>query len=168
MTATFTGPESTGKTTLANLLAKHYNAPLINEYAREYLTNLTKNYTQQDVLIMAKKQLYLEQTAIKQEPNLLFLDTDLITYKIWLSVKYNTKIDWIEQQISSYTYKHYFLCANGLPWMADALREHPKLEDRETLFSLYLATLKENNLSFTILSGNLDERIEKCVAFLSL
>lgn len=166
MIATFTGPESSGKTTLANLLAKHYNAPLVNEYAREYLTNLTKNYTQQDVLIMATKQLYLEQTAIKQKPNLLFLDTDLITYKIWLLVKYNTKIDWIEQQISTYIYKHYFLCKNDIKWIADPLREHPNKKDREALFNLYLTTLKQNNLSFTLLSGSLKERMEKSIAFL--
>ena len=31
------GPESTGKTTLAKQLAKHYNTVWVPEYAREYL-----------------------------------------------------------------------------------------------------------------------------------
>jgi nicotinamide riboside kinase len=31
------GPESTGKTTMSELLAKHYNTVLVAEFASEYL-----------------------------------------------------------------------------------------------------------------------------------
>ena len=33
------GPESTGKTTLSNQLARYYNSVWVPEYAREYLQN---------------------------------------------------------------------------------------------------------------------------------
>ena len=32
-----TGPESSGKSTLSLALAKHFNVPLVEEFAREYL-----------------------------------------------------------------------------------------------------------------------------------
>ena len=50
------GPESTGKTTLARYLANYYNTKWIPEYAREYIGNLDRAYTYQDVEIIAKKQ----------------------------------------------------------------------------------------------------------------
>ena len=37
------GPESTGKTTLSNLLARHYNTVWAPEYAREYLQDKWNN-----------------------------------------------------------------------------------------------------------------------------
>lgn len=156
-----TGPESSGKTTLANVLAKQFNASLVEEYARTFLSNSKGVYTKDDVIKMAQHQLKLEQAAIKKTKQLLFLDTDLITYKIWLSVKYNITLDWIEKEIATYGNKHYFLCANDFPWEADDLREHPKPEDRKMLFDAYLNVLKNNHLPFTILSGSLKNRIEK-------
>src|SRR5690606_37436525 len=93
---------------------------------------------------------------------MLFLDTDLITYSIWLKVKYNASIDWIDDAISNQPKKHYFLCAIDVPWEPDPLREASNEKDRAALFQLYLSLLKKHQFSFTILSGNLDERIEKC------
>lgn len=158
----FTGPESTGKTTLANHFSKIGNAPLVEEYARTFLENLNRDYTLADVVEMAKTQLKMEQEAIKQDATMLFLDTDLITYAIWLKVKYNITIDWIDHAISNQPKKHYFLCAIDVPWETDPLREHPNEKDREALFQLHLSLLEKHQYPYTILSGNLDDRLEKC------
>jgi len=151
-----TGPESTGKTTLATLLANRFEAPLVEEQARSYLNNLTKPYELHDVLKMAENQ----------NPSLLFLDTDLITFKIWLKIKYNKEIEWINNAISNQPNKHYFLCAIDLPWEVDPLREHPRIEDREFIFEQHLNILKQNKFSFSIISGNAEMRLKKCVNFL--
>ena len=161
-----TGPESTGKTTLATLLANRFEAPLVEEQARFYLNNLTKPYELHDVLKMAENQLKFEQEAINQNPSLLFIDTDLITFKIWLKIKYNKEIEWINNAISNQPNKHYFLCNIDLPWEADSLREHPRIEDREKLFQLHLSLLEKHQYPYTILSGNLNDRLEKCKAFI--
>ena len=57
----FTGPECSGKTTLSNAIAKKLNAPLVKEYAREYLNNLNREYSYPDLLKIAKGQLKLEK-----------------------------------------------------------------------------------------------------------
>ena len=54
------GPESTGKSMLCSLLAKHYNAVWCAEYAREYLLKNGTAYTFEDLLVIAKGQLDLE------------------------------------------------------------------------------------------------------------
>ncbi len=164
----FTGPESTGKTTLANHFSKIGNASLVEEYARTFLEDLKRAYTLADVIEMAATQLKMEQDATKQGATILFLDTDLITYAIWLKVKYNTTIDWIDNAISNQPKKHYFLCAIDVPWEPDPFREAPNKKDREKLFTMYLNLLEKHQFSYTILSGSLDERIEKCRKIISL
>jgi len=47
-----TGPESTGKTTLAKQLAEHYRGQYIPEYAREYIENLQNPYTFADIEVL--------------------------------------------------------------------------------------------------------------------
>jgi len=54
------GPESTGKSSLCEKLAEHYNTLWCPEYAREYLTIHGMNYTYEDLLTIAKGQIELE------------------------------------------------------------------------------------------------------------
>jgi len=54
------GPESTGKTTLCELLAKHFHTQWCPEYAREYLLKHGMNYSYDDLLYIAKQQVEME------------------------------------------------------------------------------------------------------------
>jgi nicotinamide riboside kinase len=60
------GPESTGKSSLCDLLAKHYNTIWCPEYAREYLLTHGTHYTYDDLLTIAKGQLQLEEEYIRK------------------------------------------------------------------------------------------------------
>ena len=51
-----TGPESTGKSTLAEKLAKHFDVSYIPEYSRTYLENFEGQYTENDFVENAKAQ----------------------------------------------------------------------------------------------------------------
>ncbi len=44
------------KTTLSKSLAEHFQSPLLQEYAREYISKLKRKYTQKDLLKIAKTQ----------------------------------------------------------------------------------------------------------------
>src|SRR6476661_4365914 len=59
------GPESTGKSTLCQLLAQHYNTVWCAEYAREYLLNNGTDYSFDDLLTIARGQLLLQKQAEK-------------------------------------------------------------------------------------------------------
>jgi nicotinamide riboside kinase len=61
------GPESTGKTTLAKDLASHYQTVYVYEYARDYIENLDRPYTYRDVVHIARKQLQIEKEMLRQD-----------------------------------------------------------------------------------------------------
>ncbi len=162
-----TGPESAGKTTLASLLAKQYQTIWVKEYAREYLENLTREYSLDDVLLMAKEQLRQEQEAIKNNKGLIFLDTDLTVFFIWIKERYNLEIDWIKDHLKNATNKIYLLCASDIEWQPDPLREHPNLSDRLRLFEEYKLLLEKYQLTYHIISGDIATRLKKCEEILS-
>ncbi len=59
------GPESTGKSTLCELLAQHYNTQWCPEFAREYLLTHGTDYTYDDLLYIAKGQLAMEDEYVQ-------------------------------------------------------------------------------------------------------
>ena len=58
------GPECTGKTDLAQFLAKHFETPCVEEYARAYLNKLGRKYDQVDLLKIAHGQLRMEDEDV--------------------------------------------------------------------------------------------------------
>ena len=58
-----TGPESSGKTTLAKALAEHYQIAWVPEYSRDYLNRLNRPYQEEDLLVIAKGQIQREDEA---------------------------------------------------------------------------------------------------------
>ena len=55
------GPESTGKSTLCEGLAAHFQSDWVPEYAREYLLHHGKQYQFTDLMTIARGQLELEE-----------------------------------------------------------------------------------------------------------
>ncbi len=156
-----TGPESTGKSTLAKQLADHFNAPLIKEFARVYLTNLSRKYRQSDLLEIAKGQLKLEKEAIIQNAELIICDTSIEVIKIWSEVKYGTCNQSILNIYSKNLPDLYLLMTPDLPWQPDPLRENPN--DRDILFKLYKNELISSKTPFLEISGSGNERIKMAI-----
>jgi NadR type nicotinamide-nucleotide adenylyltransferase len=158
-----TGPESSGKTTLAEQLALQTNGTWIPEFARKFLERLNRPYTQDDLDTIAKGQ--LESWEKSSESKIQFCDTDMLVMKVWSDFKFGSCSSFILDALNEQTFDHYFLCLPDIEWEEDPLREHP--EKREELFELYLAELKVRNLSFTVIGGSLEERLVKCLKVLS-
>lgn len=156
-----TGPESTGKSWLAEKLSILYREPLTEEYSREYLNNLNRPYNYEDILKIAQGQFKLEEENAKAAGTYLFCDTDFLVTRIWCLVKYGKSHPWIDQMADTHIYDHYLLCNTDLPWEPDPLREHPELRDE--LMQLYLDELTYRELPFTIISGKDDDRLQAAV-----
>lgn len=159
-----TGPESSGKTTLCKALSEHYNLPFTKEFAREYLTDLGKNYLQEDLLEIAKGQLRNEQ-LITNNQQISLHDTDLITLKIWSDYKYGNCTNWILEQIKKQKVENrfYLLCKPDLKWNYDPLRENPT--DRNELLEIYKQELENLGHKFLIIKG--EDRNEQAIEILS-
>lgn len=160
-----TGPESTGKSTLTRQLAAHFSTGYADEYAREYLENLGRAYTQEDMLPIARGQLHLEEQTVAAAKNgIAFLDTDLQVVKVWSESKYGTCDEEILRQIAVRRYDLYILTHIDMPWQEDPLREHPEPEMREHFFNIYADIVLESNVPFAVVRGNEEERLQAAIA----
>lgn len=158
-----TGPESTGKSWLAEQLASHYQTHWVTEFAREYLEENGPDYGPEDVVKIAKGQLEKEEKAALQCRKLLFCDTDMLVTKIWSEVVFGACPPWIEQQFTTHVYDLYLLCYPDIPWEADPLRENP--ENREELFWLYESALRKQGFPFRVVKGMGTQRLENAINF---
>jgi len=133
----------------------------VPEYARDYLTTLERPYTFEDIGIIAKKQLELENEISKKARGFLFCDTDFIVLKVWSMFKYGKCDPWIEEMAEFHRYDMYMLCNTDLPWENDPLREHP--EQREELLRIYMKELKAIQASYILVSGKGKARTDRAI-----
>lgn len=155
------GPESTGKTTLAQALAAHFNTNWVPEFARIYLDELKRPYKESDLLQIARGQLEMEDTALSQANERLFCDTDLRVIKIWSLYRYGRVNDWISEQISHRLYDLYLLMDIDLPWKPDPQREHP--HERAKLLGQYRQELHASSIPYVLISGKGPNRLERAI-----
>jgi NadR type nicotinamide-nucleotide adenylyltransferase len=153
-----TGPESTGKSWLAENLANTYNCDWVPEYAREFLEKLDRPYTYDDILAIARGQVSNENKKLRQAKKIVFSDTECLVTKIWCDVKFGKCHDWIIRQLELRPHDLYLLCDIDLPWEPDPLREHP--DRRDYLFELYTDELHRRRLPFGIITGTGDARLQ--------
>ena len=74
-----TGPECSGKTTLAAALAAHFGAPWVPEAARQYIEMTSGALSAATVEPIGRLSMQLEDDALRDAPALLFRDTDLVS-----------------------------------------------------------------------------------------
>jgi len=160
------GPESTGKSTLCNQLAQHFNTQWCPEYAREYLIHHGKKYSYEDLLTIAKGQIETEEKTEQSVANnspLFFIDTDMYVMKVWCEFVFGKCHPWILQQIAGRKYDLYLLCNTDLPWVKDELREYPDLETRDKLFSMYKDLMINQSVPWMEIAGSNETRLQNAI-----
>jgi len=157
-----TGPESTGKTTLAMQLAELYDTVYVPEYARQYLNENGTQYNSEDVLKMAKGQIELERQMLAKAGEILFADTEMIAYKVWLEFYKWEVPKWMTEHIASRKFDLYLLTDIDLPWVADGQRTNP--DDRELLFHRFEDELEKIEANYGIISGTGALRIDNAIS----
>jgi len=169
------GPESSGKTTLAEALMYHYKGLYVSEVAREYLAELDRPYEEQDLLSIARSLQELhagaadmahEQEALIGGPPLrepgpvrtpIFYDTDTLNLRIWSLEKYGRVHPEIDAMVRDTGYTWRLLCRPDIPWEPDPLRENP--HDRDRLFAIWERELQTLGLPYTIIEGTEEQRM---------
>jgi NadR type nicotinamide-nucleotide adenylyltransferase len=172
------GPESTGKSTLCELLARHFRTAWVPEFAREYLLKLGRPYTYEDLTTIAKGQLDAEDKYALSllnnadfapflsddlDEKLLFVDTDMYVMKVWGEFVFDRCPPFVLEQIVQRQYDLYLLCNNDLPWVRDKLREYPDLETRQRLFYIYKDILVNQSVPWVEIGGSPQQRLETAI-----
>ena len=160
------GPESTGKTTLSNQLARHYNTVWTPEFAREYLQDKWNNFRKTcediDIIPIAEGQMKLENELAKKADKVLICDTDLLETKVYSQEYYGGFVDpKLDEAAKVNQYDLYLLTYIDTPWEADDLRDRPGM--RIEMFNAFEKALKDHNKNYILLKGDKETRFNKAV-----
>ena len=149
-----TGPECTGKTTLAQRLSRELGVPWVPEYAREYAEARGCVLTAADVEPIACGEI---ASLDRATGDLVILDTDLLSTVVYARHYYGSCPQWIEDEARRRLSDLYLLMDTDVEWLPDAARDTDD-DAREDLFDAFRATLDEFDTRWEIVSGDWEER----------
>jgi HTH-type transcriptional regulator, transcriptional repressor of NAD biosynthesis genes len=157
------GPESSGKTSLSEHLARYYNTVWVPEFARDYLqqkwNNERKTCEMSDFLPIAIGQMKLENTLAIKADKILICDTDLLETKVYSEEFYNGFVEaTLEKAALENSYDLYLLTYIDTPWEKDDLRDRP--EQRLEMFSAFENALIQHKRPYILLIGSKEARLK--------
>lgn len=126
-----TGPESSGKSWLAAEIQSVFGGQLVGEYVRHFIEQEQRDTCYTDISRIARGQLEWEDSARAARPELLILDTHLLSNMLWSQALFGDCPTWIEQALLERDYHlHLLLDPLDVPWVDDGQRCQPELAQR--------------------------------------
>lgn len=163
------GAECTGKTTLCQALATHFQTLWVPEYMRTYLQHKWDTTKQTcawaDLLPIAQGQIDDENHKTTQAKGILFCDTTIFELMVYSQLYYGKCLPKIETAARMHHYDLIFLTDIDVPWQADDLRDKPY--ERQAVFDFFEYYLTAYNKSYTLLSGNHQVRLKQALAVIA-
>ena len=157
------GAESTGKTTLARLLAERHGTEWAREYGRDYTVDKIANGTNDrwdthDFVAIAEAQQRIEDEAARRSGPLLFCDTDAFATAIW----HERYLGRLSPEVEAIGRRRrcdlYVLAGTDAPYEEDGVREGRAVRDwMHRRFAHELALRPE---PWMLVSGSIEERID--------
>jgi HTH-type transcriptional repressor of NAD biosynthesis genes len=166
------GPESTGKSTLAEKLAKHFGTVYVNEYARVYLAEKKKHIPgfkegdeipveYEEISEIARGHIASEKAQSALADRVIISDTDLITTTIWSKIMFGKCPEWIEKEAGNRNYDLYLVMSDDVPFVKDEQRYGKG--KRQLSLERCLEELNNFGRKFVVIKGNWQERFDKAV-----
>jgi HTH-type transcriptional regulator, transcriptional repressor of NAD biosynthesis genes len=157
------GPESTGKTVLAERLGRHFGTVHVPEFARGYID--AKGIpaagplcTYEDIEQIARGQLALEDRLAREAQKVLICDTDTLVTRIYSEKFFGRCPEWVTQTAQSRRYDLYLLTRDDTPFVADAQRD---LKRWQSGFNrIFRRRLEEKGAPFVEIGGGWEERFQ--------
>ena len=154
------GSESTGKTTLAQILAGAYGTVWNPEYGRAY-TELGRDpeepWTSAEFTHIARIQCWYEDCLAGSARAVLFCDTDAFTtavfHEVYLGGPTHAFDDLLERR-----YDLYLVCGLEVPWRHDGVREFE--EQRRWMHDQYVARAQESGAPWLLVEGPVEDRLQ--------
>ena len=156
------GAESTGKTTLAERLAAHYETAWAPEYLRTFVEEKGALPEPDDTLLIAQGHRAQEEALARRAQRLLIYDTDLISTCLYSRYYFGACPPLVEQWSHECCADLYLLTDTDLPWTPDpGQRDGPEV--RAALHTLFRHELEARGVPFVLVSGSLEARMETAV-----
>jgi HTH-type transcriptional regulator, transcriptional repressor of NAD biosynthesis genes len=165
----FLGAPSTGKTTIARVMAKEYKTEWMPEYGREYweLNNIQRRLTLDQLVEISRIHLDREEKLLYNANQYLFTDTNAITtYMFSLSYHQRAAPELVElANLSQTRYDIVFLCDVDIPY--DDTWDRSGDVNRIVFQKQIIADLAVRKIHYFLLSGDLLTRVERVKSILS-
>lgn len=164
---TILGAECTGKSTLAQDLAKALDTCHVPEYMRLYLEQKPKGYVCQyeDLLPITLGQIALEKDYLKKANRYLCCDTspfEIMAYAFWY---FNQCPDDIIDIVKNHHDDLVLLTDEiGIAWQADGMRDLP--HGRHQMREHFVKLLTEFDIRFYPISGDRQSRVYQVMQLL--
>ncbi len=155
------GPESSGKTTLASDLAKHFGTTWVPEYARTFLEPRAEKKSvapvrREDMVPIARGQIASEEALARNAERVIISDTDALATLMWSDLLFGDHDRELESLAASHAHDLYVLTAPDVPFVTDAVRYAPS--ERARFFEDAKRELESRNRSFVVASGDWESR----------
>jgi NadR type nicotinamide-nucleotide adenylyltransferase len=167
------GAESTGKTTLAQALARHFGVAWMPEYGREYCERkyglapfapdgdpVLDDWASEEFLAIAQEHARREdEAAARAEPPLLIVDTDAFATCLWHERYLGGQEPTLEALAEARRplYRLYLLCGSDIPWVQDGTRDGRAI--RETMQGRFRQRLEASGRPWLAVSGSPEQRL---------
>ncbi len=145
------GPESTGKSTMAPRLAKHFDTQCIAEFGRTYCEAFGTDLTMADLIMIAHGHDAKTRAAVARGPCPIILDTDPLMTAVWAEMLFSRRDPWFDGW-TNYA-DLYLLFDIDLPWEDDGTRMFGGEADRRRFFKLSRAELERRGVRWATVSG---------------
>lgn len=145
------GPESTGKTSMAPRLAKHFESVCIAEFGRTYCETFGTDLTMADLVTIAKAHDAKTQAAVAAGNLPVVLDTDPLMSAVWADMLFGRRDPWFDRWDNCADI--YLLFDIDLPWEDDGTRFFGTPARRQRFFDLSRQELDRRGVPWALVSG---------------
>ncbi|MEB0040626.1 MULTISPECIES: AAA family ATPase [unclassified Pseudomonas] len=153
------GPESSGKSSLAARIQARFGGQVVGEYVRHFIEETQRETCYADISAIAQGQLAWEDAARATESTLLILDTHLLNNMLWSQTLFGDCPAWLEPQLLLRRYDlHLLLAAEGSEWVSDGQRCQPDLNDRQRFFDASQQWLEKHAQPYQVIGGDWTSR----------
>lgn len=151
------GPESVGKTRLAERLARHYGTVWVPEAARTMIAD-SRSCTLAEVAALIPAQAALVEAALPQAERLLFCDTDHFTTQVYAEYLFGAELPLEPGWLAAHRYDRYLFLDTDVPYTQDGTRlgVHARAELRRRM----LERLDAAGAAYTVIGGGWEARFE--------
>lgn len=161
------GAESSGKSTLCELLAEQHGTTWVPEYLREFVETHGRVPFETDQFAIARTQREREDAAAARADRLLFCDTTPLMTALYSRVYWGRVDPQLAALASRHDYALTLVTAPDTPWIADGLMRESEAV-RARVYAMVVAELDARGIPFVLVEGNLPQRVRQVEAALKV
>jgi len=166
LTICLVGAESTGKTTLAQALAKHFGTVWVPEYGRMYAEGKVflptySEWETHEFTDIAEGQIRLTRQLRPRANRYLFQDTDALATSVWHRRYMRSPSLEVEKLAATSMADLYLVSSPDVPFVQDGTRDGEHM--REWMHKEFIDVLTQVGASFFVISGPYSGRMKQAV-----